>query len=464
MKKLLLLFVITYLSNSLSAQTTPTIDTAQLNPFIRAYIEKENKMKNKYVTTTSFNNLIQGVFSKVVVKSDDIVKNGTATSLKIDDDKSTLSGNINIKAFKNSFFNIGLAGTSKGKTLSIFDANAYSKGFTISTGLDIRLCSSIWYANDSADTLKHSREVSNLIELGKIKKTLLLDTTILNNNIKSLEKELEFSDAISLNSLDIDFKEKDSLLQLCKAQLANRKALIETINKKEFEAYVEKKMSAFELERVKSISYSLHWLSLTPSFTNNSYNLFDTSIAAILQKDTLKKDYYRQYSFSASYNYLKNVPNKLLYGYIGFIGKNSFALEDISLKNGGLYNASKKLIEVNGEQLLDISKVTNSYNKGYFSFTVEAGGFIFFGAKKSFGFEAYASATTKSNVPDGIEYRPSYNFRLGPLFSLSKDGGFLSSGTIGLMMTATNYYPNQTFGDIVSFGVRLGLPFNNIKL
>jgi len=435
---------------------------------MEAFARKESGLSNSYVTDNTFDALLQGVFSRIVIKSDDIIKNGTASNIKINDEKSTISGNANFKLKDRVFGNFGLAGITKGKALSIFSSNAYSTGFTINGGIDFRTGGSIFYNTDTARLTRQGRQANTLIVLRKIRDVANRNLATITDSIRILESLLKLDNnslasQVNVGRLDSNFTVLQSRLTYLLGQRSYYDSVMR-LERDEIEDFVENTMSTYELSKIKTVPYTLHWLSFNGSFTNNGYNLFDTSVAAILKKDTVKREYYRQFSFNASYNYLRNTSRILFYAYGGFTVKNSYALEDISIKDNKLKNTTNKLIEINGEQLLDITKINITYNKPYAVYTFEFGGFTFLGKQKIIGFEWLASVSPKSNVPDGVEYRPSYNFRFGPLFSLSKSEGIQSGGTIGLMLTATNYYPNQTFGDVLSFGIRLGVPFNNIKL
>jgi hypothetical protein len=360
-----------------------------------------------------------------------------------------------------------LAGITKGSTLPVFTANAYSKGFKITVGADKRVGGSLFYNNDSAKALRHIRQLQSLASLKKIRYVLAITEKKFQNRKKELEDELSLKVAYTdeLASWNKDFDKLEKEYQAVKDTLLYYDKIKAAAHKEDLaESMVQDEMSSLEVSKIKDVSYSIKWFSLSASFENSDYNLFDTSVAARLKQDTIHKDYYRRFSGSVSFNYVRNIKKYLLYLYGGLTLKNSFALEDVSVKNNALTGTTNKLVEVDGAKLLNVSSVNNTFNTSYFNPVFETGGFLFFGKEKKFGFEGFAAMSVKSNVPEGIEYRPSFSLRLGPLFSLSNTDGFQSNGTIGLMISVENYTANQSFADYLTFGVRLGVPFNRIKL
>lgn len=446
-------------------------DSVLLKDYIKEYIDEERKMQSNtnYISQKTFNTLIQQVFSKVVIKSEDIVKNGTASNISIKDDKSVISGNASFKGFKNSFWNFGLAGKTEGKTLSIFQSNGYSKGFTISAGIDFRTNSSIFYDGDSSITLSKLRQINNLKELQKIRNHLFIRVGDLRDRIQLLEGELQLDSSLLISNasgktkLDFDFEAKGKQLQNMKDSLSYYVSIYK-VDSTDRKSFIENEISNFELKQVKIVKYTLHWLSFNVSFSNQGYNIFDSSISARLQKDTLNRSYFQLFSFNPTYNYVRNTNRLLLFAYAGFSAQNQYALQDLKIKNETVTGAPSVIFEKNGTEALNVSEISNSYNKSYFSISPQAGGFLFFGKSKIVGIEAFASVNIKANVPDFLEYKPSYTFRFGPLFSLARDKSPLSDGTIGLMLTATNYLPSQKFTDVFGFGFRLGIPFNKVNL
>jgi hypothetical protein len=451
-------------SSSLCSQTLP--NRKVIDPFRREFnraLASYNCNSGIYVNQKSFFEIAKQTFAKVIIKDDELVKNGTSSSIAIDKDKSTISGNANMKISNSVYLNLGVGGNAKGRQLFFFQEGGYNKGFTISTGLDIKLHSSIFYnSSDSCPVLTNNRSFYVLTFMNKVITHTALDTNVLHNEIEGLES-IAYPTAISntipaqtvLTATETLLKSKKDELKFCRDYLYSTSSAIRDS--------VESLLSAFETKNAPINGYTLHWLNITPQFSNQGYNVFDTSVTARFFDDTLKKKFFRVYSANISYNYVRNTPRSLFYGYVGATIQNQYGLQDFKFKDGALIGGRSAIVEKNSIEALDVTDITGSYNRSYLQFTPQAGGFLFFGKSKTIGIEGFASVAIKSNTPVLIEHRPSYSLRFGPLFSMTRSEGVASTGTLGLFLNIEDMVSQDKIGDVISFSVRVGIPFSNIK-
>jgi|GEM_PF-1756568 len=426
----------------------------------------------RFVSPTTFNELTKQIFAKVVVKNNDLVTNGTAANLEIDDKTTVVSGNANFRVGRSAFWNIGLAGKTEGKMLSIFQGGSYSKGFTVSTGFDVKMKSTLFYKKEDCRKLVASRDTLERKILATLVAYKDFDTATVTREITALKEKLSLQQG-SLDSIkhmlsDKDLKKYEELLlkKQDSLQFYTDHFLAEFSDCSTIKAYITEEISKAEVKTAAVNGYTLHWLSGNFSFGNQGYNIFNDSLTSHLFNDTLKSEYYRLYMLTLTYNFVWNTPRVLAYVYGGASVQNQYGLQDFKWEGNTLIGGNTAIVERNDVSALDVSSIASVYNKSYLGFTPQAGALGFFGRNKIIGGELYAAINIKSNTPQLIEYRPSYSFRAGVLFSLTKSKGVVSDGTIGLIGSINNYIPHngRNFLDALTLGVRVGVPFRNIEL
>lgn len=431
---------------------------------VNSFQGQRNRKEQGIVSPGGFLEIVKQVFARVVVKNDDLVKNGTATSLVVDPDKSTISGNVNFKVMDFCYWNVGLGGNTESQQLSIFKGGGYNKGFTISTSLDFKLpfkfASTIFYHPDSCDSHLNNRAFHLNLLAAKLQKYRNVKSTDIEKRMDTLANILfgPSSDAIKLEDLEAKKKEYDLLkdsLQIFKKYLSSISGLDS----------IDKEVADFELKNAPTNGYKLHWVNLGGSFSNQSYNIFDTSLTNPI-KDTLQTRHYQLFSFQVSYNWIRNAPKSLFYIYATLGLQKQYGLQGFtySKTKNELTGEENAIVKTTTVEAINVSQIHDSYNEAYWTVNPEISGFWFFGKNKIFGVEFMAAFKIKNRTPDLIEYRPSGSFRIGPLFSMSKSSGVVSTGTIGLLLTANNMvFSKNNLNDVLGFTVRLGIPFANLK-
>lgn len=456
-------------------------DTAKYNKdsLIKRFSQKGGNLdfqcdSSHFLTGKGFSEITKQIFSRVVVKNDDLVKNGTASSLVIDGDKATISGNANIKLGDYSFLNLGVAGNTESKQLNLFKNGGYSKGFTLSGGWDFKLRpfqakllkkvlyffpSSLFYNPEPCKKLKEDRLYYYRNLYAKLNALCKVDSNDINNRINVL-KSILFSSQVG----DESPEKLDSLMKLYNKETDSLNLFRRYLSDKHSQdTAFDTDLAEFEVKNAVSTGYTLHWGNFSGSFSNQSYNIFDTSLTNSI-KDTLKNDHFQIFNIQASYNYVHSGPKVLLYATLGIAFQRQFGLQDFKYSGQKLIGGSTAIVETNNVEAINVSEIHESYNKPYWATSPQFGMFMFFGKKKVAGFELFASLNLKMKTPDLIEYRPSGSFRFGPLFSMSQSGGVVSSGTIALLLTANNMvFAKNNLNDVLGFSVRLGIPFSNVK-
>lgn len=450
--------------------------------------EYQECVGNNYLSTAGFNAISKQLFAKVIVGMDGLPKEGTASSLSIDDETSKLGGNVNFSLPKapDMLFNIGVGGTASSNQVTLFTENAYQKGFKLHAGVNLKTGSSIIYEPDScgkviaarnakfASLIKkiHAYEAVRSIDLQeRIRKTRGLVSpqkhpdfsTVAANNIDSIQTQL----AKQMDSL---FFIATYIRNIPKPPIQVQRDYMDSIppdhplkKQEQVDSTIRAEIGQFELKNALTIGYSMRWLSVNYSFGNNAYNIFDTSVTRIFSEAT-KKQFYRSHNITLSYNYGLVTPKIMLFLFGGIAAGNRYALEDLKLEDDTLVGKVGIYLPELSVKAIDVSKFAEVYNKSYNYIMLQAGGFAFFGEKKIMGVEAYAGVRIKHKVPELIDPKPAYSIRFGPLFSMTKEKGVVSNGTLGLLLQSSEFTPSRkNFGDRFSFAVRLSIPFSNLK-
>jgi hypothetical protein len=454
--------------------------------------QKEDQlcMGNNYLSNVGFSDLSKQLFAKVIVGADGLPKEGTATSVAIDDETSKIGGNISFspgKRSKNMLCNIGISGTASGSQLNFFSENEYQKGFKITGGVNRKIHSSVFYYPDSCQKFVGNRDAYFISLIKKISDYEKVNAIDLIARIQTLRDSLSplkhknFNEITYLARLDTMKKKladmNDSLTFLAtyvyqfpeQEEQQMHGVIIGTtenypkINADSLTIILNKELGAFELKNAITSGYTMGWLNLSGSFANSSFNIFDTSVTKNFSEAT-KKESYSTWSVNFSYNAAMVTKRLMIYGYAGVTLGKRYALEDIIIENDSLVGKSGIYVPSLSVKALDVSHFAEAYNKGYHYFSLQAGTFMFFGESKIFGFEAYSAVRIKIKSPDLIDYKPTYTVRFGPLFSLTKEKGVVSNGTLGLLLESSDFTPSRkNFDDRLNFAVRLSIPFSNLK-
>jgi hypothetical protein len=445
---------------------------------------------NNYLTTVGFKEVSKQIFAKVIVGADGLPKEGTATSVAVNDEKSTIGGNANFSLGNNFLGNIGIAGTASGSQLKLFSENEYQKGFNINPGINYKLRwgTGIYYLPDSCHKVTGMRNAYFLALIKKIHEYEQVNAIQLINRIKTLRDSLSPLEHRSVNFDSLpNMEEMKKRLSAMNDSLAFLEKYVYIFPKQDIErqtgkmirtdllknyyykkpksldSILKNEIGEHELKNAITSGYFITWLKLNYSFANNAYNVFDTSATKNFS-EAAKKEEYSTSSIGLSINHARVTKKYMLYLFGGISFGNRYALEDIKIENDTLVGKAGIYVPALSVKALDVSKFAETYNKSYNYFLFELGGFCFFGEKKIVGLEAYVSARAKMNVPELVDHRPTYSMRLGPLFSMTKDKGVVSNGTLGLMLQSNDFTPSRdNFDDRFSFAVRLSIPFSNLK-
>lgn len=253
---------------------------------------------NNYLTAAGFKEVSKQIFAKVIVGADGLPKEGTATSVAVNDEKSTIGGNANFSLGNRFLGNIGIGGTASGSQLKLFSENEYQKGFNINPGINyqLRRGTGIFYMPDSCHKVTGSRNAYFLALIKKIHEYEKVNAIALINRIKTLRDSLSpvENPTVNFDALpDMEEMKKrltaknDSLAFLEKYVYSFPKQTIQVQtdsltnynykDHKSVESILANEIGEHELKNAITAGYFITWLKLNYSFANNSYNIFDTT-------------------------------------------------------------------------------------------------------------------------------------------------------------------------------------------
>lgn len=295
----------------------------------------------------------------------------------------------------------------------------------------------------------------SISEVESIKRKLDKDISSLDIKVKNISKLITKIKNDNFNSISLELKKSKDSLALYTEYKDMKDSLINSILKKIID---------YDKEVVKlSNGYSLWWLKINASFSNQDYNIFDKSIQSSVSNDSITKDYFRNFTVSFSINYTKERSKQLWYGYLGLSVQNVYGLQGLIFRNDSFINKENLIVYKEAKEAIDKEKLKDLYDKQYYQLKFEGGFMYFWGAKKIIGVEANVSLLRTINMPETLSKFVILNARVGPVFSLSGIDKLKANGaTLGLFLRFDNWILGENIERFFAYGVKLGIPIANV--
>lgn len=439
--------------NSLDPIEKSKADTANLKSRVKSVIDKYKISAKGFVHPEAYLKIIKPVFSKVILNSDDAIKNGNAISFINNAEKSTISVSTTL-FFKNPnrFFNIGFTGNASNDYLFVKNEDKANYGvegnFTFSRVIN----SSIYYMPDKKDKLQRKMNAFRSTVLAKELKFLDADTTALKNAVISLKNYLDVNRIYRLNT---DADQQNDVSEKAVQKIVDSLTVIEATlvrlnnwryNKDTLKSNIEEQLSDFEAKNAEINGTWVTWWEFggKPSIQGVTY--FDTTLTYYLQKG---KDAFPKLALTASLNYAKNTKNLSWFISGGANVFNNYFFEGLKKTDILSYDADTRTVVAKGFTETNPDKL-------YYTLNPFINSYIYPFPKKILGFEL-ATDYRISNL------RWTHNFKVGILFSIAGKDGDISKGTVGIFFTGKNIDYSQKVGsEFYGYGFRVGLPINKI--
>ncbi|OQP40757.1 hypothetical protein A4H97_14150 [Niastella yeongjuensis] len=396
------------------------------------------------------------IFGRVMFGSGDLVNQGSAYALTVNQFETQFSMNYNWmankKQFMGKYYNLGFAASSSSKTLPVFSKDEWQQGFTLSFGVTQPFRNTLSY--DKKKDFPERRRRAMILSLKEVYQQLLVDSAILTNTIHQVDTanfDNAFIDSIAIMTLTGNKNLADEQAKV--DQLRYLGSLDSDCN--EVKHFVDSSIAVFEQKYFKDFDYGLWWFNILLRPEYKGINLYDTTAARIAGVE--KKNFFR-FGIEAYINHVHSGKNLFLFqGGVGV--KNSNYLEgrkpeDVEFS---LTPEADTAVVVNKKGLVvtDYDK----YKKAMLLITPSAGFNWFWGEKRRFGWETFFSA--KLAIKDKlIPFDNVFTVRTGLLISLNGKSD-LAKSTFGLLTQWEDVkFKSASFKDGFTFSVRIGIPFN----
>jgi len=454
------------MSSADSIQFIKIVNEVRFRDTIKTRLECDAKTgvcisKVRDISINTFDSLFKPIYGKVMLGDANLVNQGSAYALTVNQFESKFSMNYSWAKNKNniggSYFNVGFAASSSSKSVPIFSKNQWQQGFTLSIGLTKPVFKSIIYTRpDDYDVVRRRALILSLKETDKI---LRYDTTkitrsrtLLNNTSYDIwQNKANLLDTINKSEFesrkDFDKAESDYLA-------ANR---IRNLDSMGIKKYTDSIFAAFETSYFKEYYYSLWWINTNLRPEYKGLAIYDT--AAVRKFDITKRHYFRL-GLDVTMNYARSRKHCLLLMQFGLGVRNTNFLEGKKSKDlDFIYQslASNVILKQFSEAI--IVDEYERYKKSFILLTPSFGFDVFFGPKRVVGWEVFYNSKIGLNNND-IPFKSLFSFRTGPLISLNGKSD-LAKSTFGIIAQWEDVkYQGGTIKDNFSLSVRIGIPFN----
>lgn len=421
------------------------------DPDVKDWIQSNNGL-----SAATLDSVFKPLYNRVLFGGNDLVNQGSAYALAVNQFESQFSMSYSWMANKNKihgkYYNLGFSASSSSKLLPVFSKDEWQQGFTLTLGFTKAFRNNLSY--DKKEDFPKERRRAMMLSLKEIYQQLHADPV-------TFQAKKDQVDSIYFNS---NLEEKIAQLTLTgNKSLADEQAKIDQLNylhsldssDKKLSSFADSCVTAFELKYFKEFYYSFWWFNVLGRPEYKGISIYDTTAAKMA--GIQKKNYFR-IGFDAYANYVRNGDNLFLLQF-GFNVKNSNYLEgrkpaDIEFLQTPVGDTTL-LINAKGVVVDDYEK----YKKGFMLLSPSAGFNWFFGAKRRIGWEAFAStklALKKKEIP----FDNLFTIRTGLLVSLNGKSD-LAKSTFGLLAQWEDLkYKSDGISDGFTFSLRIGIPFN----
>lgn len=413
-------------------------------------------LTNTGLSNSGLDSIFKPIFGRVMFGSGDLVNQGSAYALTVNQFETQFSMNYswiaNKKQIKGKYYNVGFAASSSSKLLPVFSKDEWQQGFTLTFGITRPFRNTLSY-NKKQDFPKERRRAM-ILSLKEVYQQLLANPASLQNWIRQVDQasfDTAFIDSIAGMTLTsnknlTDEQAKINHLNYLRSLDSNNNELIH---------FVDSSVSDFELKYFKDFSYGFWWLNILVRPEYKGTNIYDTTAARIA--GVQKKNFFRL-GIEAYVNHVKSGHNLFLLQ-LGAGVKNSNYLEgrkpaDVEF----LQTPELDTAFVINEKGLIVDDY-NKYKKALLLITPSAGFNWFFGEKRRLGWETFVNA--KLAIKDKkIPFDNVFTVRTGLLISLNGKSD-LAKSTFGLLAQWEDVkFKSASIKDGFTFSVRIGIPFN----
>lgn len=456
-------------------QSTDTFYNCILDKTVR----KEDRKPVQFVQPTALDSSFTGIFSTVILNSEDLIKNGNAGAVSQDKDKSTLSFNFStINKNLNNVFNYGVYGSSTSSIVDIFSKKnwqnavgvnlGYSRIPTINTrSFDDTACLSV-ISERNRMVNKKIREYAGIIALNR-------DSLVRRRDSLYKEDASRNNIAVSqLNTAAIGKKTEDSTVRHYEEvvkQLALYDKLVKGLDSTRavpamvYDSIVVAEYTAFDLKisSDKFTGYRVTWWGPTLSIGLAGSKIYNDTLKLNDSITRFHKTDYLRISFGLSWNRSSYQKNKLWYLSLGGRIYNTNFLENRSIAEIPhlVYDTASKKPVIRSEEGSTLGTL-NELKQQVWGIAPTAYFAYFFGKQKILGVELNGTYGFLLNRPQEVEMPATFTATVGFLLRVNAKE-VLSKGTVGIVFGLINANEHMKVWE-EGFGAQLkiGVPFNTI--
>jgi|GEM_PF-5423991 len=408
------------------------------------------------VSSPAFDSIFKPIFGKVMLGNSDLVNQGSAYALSVNQFESKFSINYNWMANKKQlngkYYNIGFSASSTSKLLPVFSKDEWQQGFTLSAGITRPFKKVLSYNKGEDFVIKRKRAM--ILSLKEIYESLLFDTTQFKSAVAGVDST---SFAILYGKISgVQLKSNKNLAdeQVKEDRLNYLRSL--NADGKKVTDFVDSCVAAFELKYLKDMHYRFWWYNVLVRPEYKGVNVYDTTGARIV--GVKKKDYFR-IGIEAYANFVKSASKYLFMLQMGSGFKNSNYLEGRKPTDLEFLQNVEDNVTILENTKGVIVEGYERYKKQFLLIQPVVGFNWFFGENRRFGWETFTSAKIGIKSKD-IPFDNLFTVRSGLLVSLNGKSD-LAKSTFGLLVQWEDLkFKSASIDDNFTFSVRIGIPFN----
>lgn len=428
-------------------------------------LDSFENVRNQIISWDGFDSLSKPIFGKVILGNNNLINQGSAYALSVDQFQSVFSLNYSLarnkKDANKGYFNMGFNASSSSKLFQLFTRNTWSQGISLSFGIIMPKRTSFTFMDPTADIVRQKRKIASIGWLSDVKQLLLTDTSKLRTNINNVDSfyikhgkhSEEYDKALAATTLANSKAYNDA-----KDSISKIKTFRTADANKAVGSYIDSLNANFEKAAFSDFPYTLTWWTYNVVPEYKGVSIYDTLVAKTV--GVKRKDYFRV-GFNLSWNYMHSGKKFLFYSQLGCGIKNSNSIEgkkptDVQSLFSNV-TTSTDLVD-NGQAVIVANY--DDYKKQFALLMPNGGLDLFFGEKRIIGYELFGSANIGLKKKE-IPFKSTFSARTGFLFSLNGKSD-LAKSTFALLAQWDNLEFNKpSIKDNFSLGLRIGIPFNN---
>ncbi len=429
-----------------------------------ACVEADNH-KAKVVSYTTYDTLFRPIFSKVIVGANELVNQGSAYTLSVDQYKALFAINYNWEIDKvnpkKGFYNVGFNASSSSSTFQLFSKNEWQRGIGLVFGLTKPITSSLRFDSADCANLAQKRVTASVYWLNAIRTGLAVNTTAIQGELDQADQfyQPNNSGTSAYGRLQMLQLQKQKAYDDAKQQLSDAlylRAISANLTDGKIDKYIDSLNTKFERENFKDFNYSLLWYNINFRPEYKAISIYDTSAAKTV--GIQKKDFFRL-GVNFNLNYARNGTNLFfIQAGIGIVNTNYLEGKKSDQIQFLITPVNTDSIIVDNKEAT-VVKNYDMYKKQFPMLTPNVGINWFWGEKRLLGYELFAS-TKLGLKPRDVPFDNLFTVRTGLLVSLNGKTD-LAKSTFGLIAQWEDLkMKNPTIKDNFTFNIRIGIPFN----